>query len=774
MSPTDDHILFITLDSCRFDTFAESRVPNLKAIAPFYKAQSPGYFTYGSHSAMFVGFTPGIAGCAQTFFDPKFGKLFKLVGIGYPGKGTEGYALSGRNIIEGFNDLGYKTIGTAAMGWFDPATITGAHLIDSFSRFFYAGPYFLDAQIRFVNECLAEASGPTFTFMNIGETHAPYWHEGADWSADDNPCIPYQSVDRSAECRIRQRSSLEFIDRRIGDLLRRHMDGTIIVCADHGDCWGEDGLWEHAFMQEMTTTVPLVMRYKGEPCVLQHQRDETEQQKKFPFPSEVSGQHETSLTAGAPQARRDSVPKDGAPGDAVQKEGKKRIVVVLGMHRSGTSAVARSLRAMGVDLGDRMPPPQAPNPKGFWEDQDLCGINCEIMHVLGSDWHHLAPLALHDMETQQENYFLSKAAKLLSPKFSEGTIFGFKDPRTIKLLPFWKKVFLQCQLDIGCVLAIRHPLSVSQSLTKRDGFDAEKNYFLWLGHVIESLSGSAGLKRVLVDYDRLMLSPELEVKRIAEKLDLKIDEVELKIYSAGFLDRSLRHTTYGLDDLSKDEACPSLVREVYAALLEVASGENHLDDPALQDQVARWVKEYERLKPILLLTDKISEWNNIAALQVSKLEQAAIARDEQITHLNQAVSAHDEQITYLNQAMIERDAHITHLDQAAIAREGHIAHLNQAVIERDAHITHLDQVAIAREEHVAHLNQAVIERDAHIAHLNQTVEARDEQSAGLKSRIEDIYASTSWRLTRPMRATKLLISPRVPKSAPNHPDQRNT
>jgi hypothetical protein len=106
MSPTDDHILFITLDSCRFDTFAESRVPILKAIAPFYKAQSPGYFTYGSHSAMFVGFTPDIAACAQTFFDPKFGKLFKLVGMGYPGKRTEGYALSGHNIIEGFNKLG--------------------------------------------------------------------------------------------------------------------------------------------------------------------------------------------------------------------------------------------------------------------------------------------------------------------------------------------------------------------------------------------------------------------------------------------------------------------------------------------------------------------------------------------------------------------------------------------------------------------------------------------------------------------------------------------
>lgn len=279
MHPSDDHILFITLDSCRFDTFADSHVPNLKAIAPFYKAQAPGYFTYGSHSAMFVGFTPGIAGSAQAFFDPKFGKLFKIVGAGYPGKGTEGYVLSGRNIIEGYNNLGYKTFGTAAMAWFDPSTVTGAHLSDSFSEFLYSGPYFLNEQLKFVNNCLAGASGSTFTFMNIGETHVPYWHEGAPWPADDNPCRPYQLSDRAEECRRRQRGSLEFIDRQIGDLVRRHMDGTIIVCADHGDCWGEDGLWEHGIMHEMTTTVPLIIRYKGEPCVLRNSQEQNSANK---------------------------------------------------------------------------------------------------------------------------------------------------------------------------------------------------------------------------------------------------------------------------------------------------------------------------------------------------------------------------------------------------------------------------------------------------------------------------------------------------------------
>ena len=57
LDPTS--ILFITLDSCRYDTFESTSTPHLDAIGPLYKAMAPGNFTFGSHAAMFVGFTPG-------------------------------------------------------------------------------------------------------------------------------------------------------------------------------------------------------------------------------------------------------------------------------------------------------------------------------------------------------------------------------------------------------------------------------------------------------------------------------------------------------------------------------------------------------------------------------------------------------------------------------------------------------------------------------------------------------------------------------------------
>src|SRR5713226_8575032 len=82
----ESSVLFITLDSCRYDTFVSASTPNMRAVGPVHKACAPCYFTFGSHAAMFVGFTPGVAGIEQQYLNPKFGKLFRLAGSGFSAK----------------------------------------------------------------------------------------------------------------------------------------------------------------------------------------------------------------------------------------------------------------------------------------------------------------------------------------------------------------------------------------------------------------------------------------------------------------------------------------------------------------------------------------------------------------------------------------------------------------------------------------------------------------------------------------------------------------
>ena len=63
----------------------------------------------------------------------------------------------------------------------------------------------------------------------------------------------------------RQRACLEWADGQLGSLLKRFADDTVLDCADHGDCWGEDGLSEHGISHHATLTVPLLLRVRGEP-----------------------------------------------------------------------------------------------------------------------------------------------------------------------------------------------------------------------------------------------------------------------------------------------------------------------------------------------------------------------------------------------------------------------------------------------------------------------------------------------------------------------------
>ena len=73
-----ESVLFLTLDSCRFDTFKNANTPHLKAISPLHEAQSPSYFTYGSHAAFWMGFTPGISSAANVaWLNPKSENYFE-------------------------------------------------------------------------------------------------------------------------------------------------------------------------------------------------------------------------------------------------------------------------------------------------------------------------------------------------------------------------------------------------------------------------------------------------------------------------------------------------------------------------------------------------------------------------------------------------------------------------------------------------------------------------------------------------------------------------
>ena len=90
---------------------------------------------------------------------------------------SEEFQLQGPSIIQGFRRLGYRTLGTGAVGWFDPATETGRCLTDEFERFFYPGSTWqLAEQLAWIENQRMDVCSeqPLLIFLNVGETHVPY------------------------------------------------------------------------------------------------------------------------------------------------------------------------------------------------------------------------------------------------------------------------------------------------------------------------------------------------------------------------------------------------------------------------------------------------------------------------------------------------------------------------------------------------------------------------------------------------------------------------
>ena len=192
----------------------------------------------------------------------------------------------------------------------------------------------------------------------------------------------------------------------------------------------------------------------------------------------------------------------------------QRPVIVTGMHRSGTSAVARVVNLLGVDLGpeEDLMEAKPDNPEGFWENRHIVQIDDDLLAVLGGRWDE--PPLTYGWERQAGIDDLQARAEKALERI-EGERPGFKDPRAALLLGFWKRIWPDAQV----VTVVRHPVAVARSLEHRNGFDPEKSAALWLRYTAEALAGVDS--PTVVAYEDLLSEPEKVVTQLASELGLK-------------------------------------------------------------------------------------------------------------------------------------------------------------------------------------------------------------------------------------------------------------
>ena len=278
------------------------------------------------------------------------------------------------------------------------------------------------------------------------------------------------------------------------------------------------------------------------------------------------------------------------------------IVVVAGMHRAGTSAVARGLSALGLDLGPRlMSADVRMNARGFFEDMDIVAQDDALLDAQGADWKSVALLDGVDWRSPRHEQASKSARELVASRIAPTGSFGCKDPRMARLLPFWQNVFADLSIADAYVIAVRHPRAVVASLTARDALDPRRSAWLWLTHLACSLAYTQGRPRVVVDYDRLLEAPERELARIARALDLAplpVDGSAMRAFRDEFLSLELRHAHFASDDVGVPEASP-LVAQAHALAKRLAADEIAPSSAEANAAIAKLFDEVREFAPLL-------------------------------------------------------------------------------------------------------------------------------------------------------------------------------
>lgn len=251
----------------------------------------------------------------------------------------------------------------------------------------------------------------------------------------------------------------------------------------------------------------------------------------------------------------------------------RKAVLILGMHRSGTSALSGALSILGINFGRRLIQPNSANEKGFFENQKVYQLHEGLLDALDSSWDDEEPLPDEWAHSERATPFVSGLQNFLRTEFQSSDLFGVKDPRLTELLPLWLRVLREAEIAPQFILISRHPEEVAESLWKRDRFAHEKSYRLWMQHVFTSEEATRPYPRAFVTFPELLANPVATLARLGSELRIDwprpLEEARSQLDE--FLSEPLRHHRAGAPTGQVRTAAPALIQKM-SKCLDVQDG----------------------------------------------------------------------------------------------------------------------------------------------------------------------------------------------------------
>jgi hypothetical protein len=427
---------------------------------------------------------------------------------------------------------------------------------------------------------------------------------------------------------------------------------------------------------------------------------------------------------------------------------KRTALIVLGAHRSGTSALTRVLNLAGADLPEKLLPPiPGNNDRGFWEPVELVSLTERALADAGLDWSSPRRIETAWFSSEWAEHAVFGMVRFLERNFPGTDLFIIKDPRLCRLVPLLRIALARCDIDGRFILTLRHPSAVAASLEARDSLPLAYGRALWLRYMLDAEEFTRGARRVWLEDGDVLRDWRAVVRRVSRHFDiaLRTDKAVAKPVSE-YLDPSLVHHTGQAND-----RMPALIQAAWSALRDLRAGNNKKSLAQLDrvraaldsaDDVlgaafsweARLRMRYEqKAKQLAHVTD---ERDHLRAVQ----EKLAATTATQAQSLASQLSAHDA----LLEEKQEAAQNIAHLREALESRKNSLA---LAIDERDHLRTVQEKLAAATASQAQSLTSQQSAKDAlleemregaqKIIRLREALESREKSLNQLSARLQE-------------------------------------
>lgn len=258
--------------------------------------------------------------------------------------------------------------------------------------------------------------------------------------------------------------------------------------------------------------------------------------------------------------------------------------MVLGMHRSGTSAITRVLNLLGCALSENLLAASFGNEKGHWEAMSVVELNDTMLASAGTVWNDCNPINDDWRSSAIFAEMVTRATDILRDHALQGPLFAYKDPRACLLADVWLEASREAGIAPLAVLMIRNPAEVVGSLQQRDLMKDGYAELLWLRYILDAEFLTRGCKRTFCRYDQLLGNWRQLVDSIKKDLDIALPRNSAKVHREieGFLQESFRHHQVDNQTLLEDLGYSEWLRQIFGIMLRWSDeGEDESDHAKL-------------------------------------------------------------------------------------------------------------------------------------------------------------------------------------------------